>query len=628
VAPGMDEENQASSEPDNNNSYIAVTLSYDNNTRILNAQLDESDIEAQESFSSIKQKLDNEEFKGIAVSNKVIDGLLQKIDAKATGIFELVKKPEFTNLSLELDEEKSELNAVLTLAEDDQKIKLMNINSLIEEGGYKEFRFEDNALKNLLEKIHKNERGKFLIAKKLDAKADIKISKNKMSATISITPAFGGNPLLMIDLLNSLEQEKISIERCDQQLLETIIEAQKAEDIPFAHGIEPINGEDAKFEAMVDSIIESGPHIDENDKAHFREIKQFTIVDAGKPLMRRTPATLGTKGINIFGEPIEPTPGKDTPFSKESEGAIVSPDDSNLLIADTKGSPIVLPTGVKIDDVIKFHDIDLATGNVRVDSSVVIEGSVKQGMLVIATGSVIINGSVCNGTVTSGENIHVGEGIIGSKITEDDDGTQATARLTAKGNIYAKYVTLAKLCADKDVIINEYVTTSDIEAGGNVIVGHEGGKGQIIGGRTNATDGININISGANSSVTTKLTVGLPLELKAKLKACVAHKESIEKDIKQLEFRVSQNKPEKDQSESGKEDRLRLKKLQMELARTIKNMDEINDELLNMCNSKITIKNKIHENTVLNINSVKQVFYEERNGEFTFVRKGQKIEPL
>ncbi|MCB9336244.1 MAG: DUF342 domain-containing protein [Flavobacteriales bacterium] len=541
------------------------------------------------------------------------------------------KKPEFTNLSFEYVEASSELKAVLSSSFEYENINQTYISELLKKHQYDTFYFESNAIKILLDKVKKHEHGSFVLAKKVDATVKINVAKDKMQASITVTPAFGGKPLCKTDLVAYLKEANISPKRCNGSVLSEVIKNQNAKDVVFATGLAPINGEDAKFEPLVKSTVESGPRIDSKGIAHLRDIKEFIIVDVGKPLMRRTPHTSGESGTNVFGEPVLPKPGKNIQFLIENTGTMTSPEDENLLIAKVKGSPLVFANGVKIDEVIKFGDIDLHTGNVRVDSSIFIDGNVRQGMSVIASGSVIISGYVHNATVISGESIHIEGGVIGCKISEEGAlGEKATVKLSAKKDIHANYVTLGILTAENDVVIKEYVTTSDIEAKGKVLVGQDGGKGQIIGGRTNAKLGIELSVCGSKSGVNTKLTVGLPLILKAKLKKILAEQEKAQKEVDQARFNLAKLEDPKQKQEfisEGliKDSKLKLKKLELNLKRLEQDMSLIDSELATLNTAAIKVSKHIYEDSIFNINGVKLSFHEEALGAATYVRYGKTI---
>jgi len=454
--------------------FTNYELVYDEQSRVLSANLTATEDNPITTLSMLKEEIKEENYEHYLTDDSVLDSLLQMINKNLRGNFPIGKKPEYTELTLVFDEEKNELNAILSATDDNPDLSESDINKLLELSGYDQFYFEKESVEILQANIQKNERGDFLLATKKNAELTIEIAADEMTATLSVVPAYGGKILTLSDMKAQLQKANIPETYCDREILSEVIKHQQANKQEFAHGKPPIDGEDAQFEALVKAITKRGPRIDEKDKAHLRDIKDFTIVDIGTALMKRTPATEGVAGVNVHGALLPPNPGDDVPFLLDLSGSKVSPGDKNYLLADKKGSPLVLPTGVNIDNIVKFDNIDLHSGHVTLDGSLLIEGNVRSGMVVEVTGGVIIKGAVHNATVIAGEDIVVEEGVIGSELSEEDNKSQNTARLTAGGNIHAHFVNLAILSARKDIIINEYTMHSDIEAKGQVLIGQEG----------------------------------------------------------------------------------------------------------------------------------------------------------
>ena len=126
----------------------------------------------------------------------------------------------------------------------------------------------------------------------------------------------------------------------------------------------------------------------------FREQSFIHNVKKGDLLAEKIPLTPGTEGKNIFGEIIPAIPGKD---ERLAPGTNVVISDNGLALTSEMDGMVIISDGNKIS-VLKSHeipgDIDMNTGNLTMDGSLVIKGWVCTGFLVRASGE-----------------IHVGKGI-------------------------------------------------------------------------------------------------------------------------------------------------------------------------------------------------------------------------
>jgi len=65
--------------------------------------------------------------------------------------------------------------------------------------------------------------------------------------------------------------------------------------------------------------------------------------------------------------------------------------------------------------------------------------------------------------------------------------------ITAGGDIEAKFVNLATLQAENNIVVEEYISHSYIKSGNQLLVGQEGGKGIVFGGQCEALHRVAMN---------------------------------------------------------------------------------------------------------------------------------------
>ena len=209
-------------------------------------------------------------------------------------------------------------------------------------------------------------------------------------------------------------------------------------------------------------------------------------------------------------------------------GAAISDDDDNLLIATVKGHPVILQDGVSVDPTLVLPNVNLASGNIDFDGSVLVKGSVASGYEIRATGDVVVKDTVDKATIIAGGNISVANGIIGEDRTaklkkrpmamsvegeqapeeESFETLQMGAYLEAAGDIVARFVNMAELKTGQNIEVREYLMHSRVSALGSVLLGQKGGRGAIFGGYSYALKSIAVNNLGNDAYIKTAVEVG------------------------------------------------------------------------------------------------------------------------
>jgi len=140
-----------------------------------------------------------------------------------------------------------------------------------------------------------------------------------------------------------------------------------------------------------------------------------------------------------------------------------------------------------------------------------------------------------------------------------------------------------------------------------------------------------MNILGASSNVLTKVTVGYPLELKTEYKQLTVERTKILDKLKKAAFLLSemdiaedlqsQNFPDEDMEEILEP----LNALVASLCDINKKLYMAQKAIKAYNKSKVTVKNQVNANTVLNINGVKLFVNEESTSEAIFGRDKDSI---
>lgn len=353
----------------------------------------------------------------------------------------------------------------------------------------------------------------FLLARRLDGSFSLALDAGKQAATLSVCPPQGGREVSSEQVLQAVAAQGI-VHGLDEDSMRQVVQAgaRARTEAVIAVATLPVHGNDTVFESLVPQARQRMPYIDEHGRADYRNLGDVPQVSVDTPVMRRHPATPGTPGTNLLGQVIPARPGRELAFSSSLRNVRLSPDDPNVLLSTISGAPVVVPRGVLVEESLRVDRVDLSSGNLNFEGSVVIRDDVIAGMKVVASGDIIVNGMVEGAILEAGGDIQVRHGVVG-QLQHHEDGShhkvRPTARLKAAGTVSAHFLENAWVQA-RDVVIHEQVFHSQVSASHAVIVGGQGArKGQIVGGLVRARELIECLLLGSPSGPHTQVVAGI-----------------------------------------------------------------------------------------------------------------------
>ena len=273
----------------------------------------------------------------------------------------------------------------------------------------------------------------------------------------------------------------------------------------FVEGKKPIDGNVQKVILDYDMSIETGKK-SEDGSIDFKERSFIHNIDAGIQIAHFIPEKPAEDGLDIYDEVLEAHYDED-PCYKIGNNLKVEADGINIKSA-IKGILVNNNNTISVSNVIEIEKVDLSTGNIEVDGSVIIKENVTPGFSIKTEGDIKVNGNIEDAKINCGGNLIVSGGIIGGP---DSD-------MHINGKVYASFIRNANLISNGDVIANQIVN-SDISCNNRVIVLE--GKGVIIGGSVKALNGIWAKSIGAISESKTTIVVGRDAEAYALFKNIV-----------------------------------------------------------------------------------------------------------
>lgn len=323
------------------------------------------------------------------------------------------------------------------------------------------------VLKNALETI-KNTPVKFGYLK---PKFEISISRDNLEAILTINLSKEDIELcqeeLKSEIMNQIKAQKITHGILYDNINKNLIEQSK---IVIAKGKLPTPGEDAKTKFL--ELPEYKPTLRKDGTIDYYEMNLFNTIKKGDWLGEKILPTKGEDGINIKGEVLSATSGKDKIVRFDANTV-------DFIEANNKIEYLAKCDGVFQFDNAKLHvanhliiesDVNFETGNVNFNGYVTIKGTIADGFSVEAEKDISVESSYGLGAVkhiiSHNGSIYLKGGISG----------KGKSILKAGENIYVKYINSCIVKAQKTIDIGYYALDSDLEADSVIIQSKIGGS--------------------------------------------------------------------------------------------------------------------------------------------------------
>lgn len=341
----------------------------------------------------------------------------------------------------------------------------------------------------------------YVVCSDIDGHCEIKISENRMVATMDAYPAYGDGKFLTVSfVLEKMEELGITYGILENKIKSFIdlckIQLKPMKDIAIAEGLEPVEGLDAdidiKFsqeENVSDLTVLPDGRVDYRRKTNIPIVKKDSLLAIiGEP-------TAGTDGMDVLGNIIK---------AKAGDKAVLYPgqnvhydEDSKEFRAAIDGLPSLNKNIISVfQQYVVPGDVDFSTGNIEFDGNLIINGSILSGFEVKATGDVMVLKNVEGGTIEAGRDSKVSGGVIGGE----------QSKIVCGRDFYANHLQNAYVEAQGDVYIRKSSFQSEIYSTGSIIMKSD--KGAFVGGTAIALNEIDVKLIGSISGTKTKVIAG------------------------------------------------------------------------------------------------------------------------
>lgn len=353
---------------------------------------------------------------------------------------------------------------------------------------------------------------------------EVHIHKDKMKASLWLRKNEQGQSPSLTDIKNELAKQGIIFGIVSDKILEELVAACPVTNVIIAEGIYPIDGHDSILVSLLPEIHRGTPLVNEDDDiVDYRELGDILVVKEDEPLLTVKSATQGQAGKNILGEIVEQKQGIDKPLMNHSDSTYIDPNNPLQLLSAISGQPVITEEGAYVSPVLELDSIDLSTGNIRFNGSIIVKNDIESGMKVHASKDVVVEGHVIDSRIECLGNVLVKKGVFGnSEIIANGNvdikqGVQGyavseamttTAKIISSGFVLTKFAENFVIEAQENLVIEKYAMNCKLMAE-KISVGTKDLSGSIIGGLAWATQFIKAPILGNESGIVTKLRTGV-----------------------------------------------------------------------------------------------------------------------
>ncbi|MBK1647680.1 DUF342 domain-containing protein [Rhabdochromatium marinum] len=474
-----------------------------------------------------------------------------------------------TQVTLQRNPTGTKVLAVVSNGEQPLTIDKNWLVAELNSSGLKGAQISKQGIQKLQRMLLNKEDGEIEIGECHDAIVSLQVSEDKLSAKLLLKTARGGEPATVEHVTEVINHFNLASQLIDHAAINRLLAAApKATagttlQIVIARGKAPVDGQHSIFEPLVE-ITERRPTRRADGSLNYRELGAIPTVNPGDHLMRRHPPTPGVDGYRVNGEPIKAKNGRLLQFGPH-KGAVVSEEDPNLLVASITGQPVLQPNGASVDPLLKVKDVNLRSGNIDYDGSLLVQGSVSPGMQIRVTGDVLITEMVECAELIVGGNLNVKMGISGPTEKSKQEYQDLSMSVRCGGNLSAGHVENATLDVKGDITIKSQLTHCQVSCDNQLIVGSAGQqRSGIVGGRVRATKLIRAYNLGAEAGIATAVMLQCSNELMEqlnKVKENIVYKQG---DLARLARKMVEQSKKKD---ADTEERLNELKQQSEAAK-------------------------------------------------------------
>ncbi len=447
----------------------------------------------------------------------------------------------------------------------------------------------------------------------------IEISEDKMDAYLSISEN-SGTPITEDEVKEKLVKAEV-IKGLKEDILQKAVETSNGgeivERVIIASGEAPVEPGTSRLNMDIKVANDNAVTIRANGSADFKNQDRITSISKGDLIGTiLSPKTEARDGWDVYGAAIK---AQEAPPLKTEIGNGIKKealDNGDIsLIAEVSGELIQDKDKLFVN---AFHmvkgDVDLKEGNIKFPGSVKIGGSVTQGFFVMSGGEVQIAGGVEASLVSAAESIIIGQGVVGG----------GKAILRSKQDIELSFAEQATLLAVGNIKAKNSCLRCKIKCNGKVLL--VGDKGNLVGGNTKTTGGIDVGNLGNDKGIKTEVSFGQNYLIQDRIELEEKEVEKIKTQLTKLDLIMHQLEKEGNQTQL-KNTRLQKVKLMKIMEKRSIRLFTLRERFEEHFPSEIKVRGTIYPGVILESHGrYHEITSEKKNLIITFNLQTGKIE--
>ncbi len=335
----------------------------------------------------------------------------------------------------------------------------------------------------------------------LGARACFLVSEDRMRAfTCVLPPEEGGEEITLDEFQRARHYEGIDCGILEENEQRIVQGRQYLRLIQIAQGKLPENGKAGIVSNMFKRCPVLTIDVPEEEEVDFGVEVPIQIVQKGAVLCKIQPSVPGKDGMDVMGNvlPCESVDDFTVLYGKNTSMS----EDGRSLLADTDGIVFWDEDGWTVRKATVFEG-NVVDKNIDIAGHLYVNGDVRDGASVTATGDIVIMGEVC-----------------GARVDSRNGSIRVIRGIKSDSQVKSKVQVQASVMSDSRVEAGEHVYAGvieqcDVVSGGTICVGGE--HGLILGGYVKAKDKIRCLKVGNMSGTNTRLAVGYKPELAKEL---------------------------------------------------------------------------------------------------------------
>ncbi len=234
--------------------------------------------------------------------------------------------------------------------------------------------------------------------------------------------------------------------------------------ILIAQGKIPLKGEDGWYEFFFRTDVQKKPKVLSDGSADYKDIEWFEVVREGQTVAYYHEAKEGTDGYDVLGNIIKGRKGTEKRVLK-GRGFRLE-EDKKTYTALYNGMIRLEDEELSVVNHLDLDEINMTTGNIFFDGSIHIRGNVSSGMMVKATGDIVIDGNVEVATIETEGSVMLKKGMNSSGLGIVKAGKNVVSRFFEATKIVADGNIEVDKCLNSQLYAKGMITATRVFAGG------------------------------------------------------------------------------------------------------------------------------------------------------------------